>query len=208
MIATFSFKPQTWNLDRLEGISNKTLEAHFKLYEGYVKNTNLLREQIAEVAARGGLKGTDPKFAGLKRRLSYEFNGMRLHELYFDNLANDPSEIDDGGGLDSGIREVWESHEKWRDEFAAMGEMRGVGWVILAQDPWSGDLSNLWIEEHHIGHILGFRPVLVMDVWEHAWMLDFASSERSKYVSAFLANVDWERCEERLRSPALDVVTA
>lgn len=200
MIATFSFKPRSWNIAGLNGISDATLETHFGLYEGYVKNTNLLREQISEMLERGKVTGLDPRFAELQRRLGFELGGMRLHELYFDNLTTKQTELIDGGGLHSGMLRVWGSVGKWRSEFAAMGEMRGVGWVILAQDPWSGDFSNHWVELHQDGNVPGFIPILVMDVWEHAWIKDYAPKARASYVEAFLSNVDWHLCEERMRA--------
>ena len=204
MIATFTFKPRTWDLSGLQGISDRTLEMHFKLYEGYVNNTNLLREQVSEITERGKPTGLDPKFAELQRRLGFEYNGMRLHELYFDNLTTKPIELAAGGGLDASIERGFGGLSQWRAEFGAIGEMRGVGWVLLAQDPLSGDLSNHWIEEHHIGNIAGYTPIVVMDVWEHAWILDYKPSQRESYVEAFLSNVDWAICEERLRAASLN----
>jgi len=200
MIATFTYKPRTWNLSGLNGISDQTLETHFGLYEGYVKNTNLLREEIAGIVERGKPTGLDPRFAELQRRLGFEFNGMRLHELYFDNLTTKQTEISEGGGLHSNMQHGWGSYEQWHAEFAAMGEMRGVGWVILAQDPWSGSFSNHWVELHQDGNIAGFIPILVMDVWEHAWLKDYRPAQRSRYVESFLSNVDWFVCEERIRA--------
>lgn len=200
MIATFSFKPRTWNLSGLNGISDATLETHFGLYEGYVKNTNLLREQIAGIVERGKPTGLDPRFAELQRRLGFEWNGMRLHELYFDNLTTKQTEVTEGGGLHANMQHVWGSYEQWRAEFAAMGEMRGVGWVILAQDPWTGTFSNHWVELHQDGNVAGFIPILVMDVWEHAWIKDYRPAKRAGYVEAFLSNVDWFICEERIRA--------
>ncbi|MGH7684108.1 MAG: superoxide dismutase [Vulcanimicrobiaceae bacterium] len=173
---------------------------HFGLYEGYVKNTNLLREQLAETLERGKPTGIDPRFAELQRRLGFELGGMRLHELYFDNLTTKQTELVDGGGLHAGMQHVWGKVATWRSEFAAMGEMRGVGWVMLAQDPWSGDLSNHWVELHQDGNVPGFIPILVMDVWEHAWIKDYAPKARASYVEAFLSNVDWNLCEERMRA--------
>ena len=199
MIDPFVFKVRTWNLSGLVGISDKTLETHFGLYEGYVKNTNLLREQLASRTSNGKPRGLDPTFAELERRLGFEYNGMRLHELYFDNLTLKPAELSKGGGLDNSMERSWGSFEGWRDEFANMGQMRGVGWVVLAQDPWSGDLSNHWIELHQNGNVAGFSPILVMDVWEHAWIYDYKPADRAGYVESFLANVDWALCEQRLQ---------
>jgi superoxide dismutase, Fe-Mn family len=200
MIEIFTFKPRTWNLSGLRGISDHTLETHFGLYEGYVKNTNLLREEITEIRERGKPTGLDPKFSELERRLGFEYNGMRLHELYFDNLTTRPSGIVAGTGIDFGISHAFRSHEQWEAEFVAMSEMRGVGWVLLCQDPWSGDFSNHWVELHQNGNVAGYIPILVMDVWEHAWMFDYKAADRTKYAEAFLSNVDWYVCEERIRS--------
>ncbi len=200
MIDQFVFKVRTWNLSGLRGISDKTLETHFSLYEGYVKNTNLLREQIAAKSP----KGLDPTFAELERRLAFEYNGMRLHELYFDNLTTTPTEITKGAVLDDTMQLNWDGVEQWREEFAAMGEMRGVGWVMLGQDPQSGDLSNHWIDLHQNGNIAGFIPILVMDVWEHAWIYDYKPADRADYVESFLANVDWALCEMRMKSAHLE----
>ncbi|HTX03583.1 MAG TPA: Fe-Mn family superoxide dismutase [Candidatus Acidoferrales bacterium] len=199
MIDQFVFKARRWNLSGLTGISDKTLETHFGLYEGYVKNTNLLREQIATRGQNGKPKGLDPAFAELERRLGFEYNGMRLHELYFDNLTTKPAELAKGGGLDGSLQRTWGSFEAWRSEFTAIGQMRGVGWAMLAQDPWSGDLSNHWIELHQSGNVAGFSPILVMDVWEHAWIYDYKPADRSGYVESFMANVDWALCEVRLQ---------
>lgn len=196
---SFTFKPRRWDLADLHGISNRTLETHFKLYEGYVQNTNLLREQVAEISSRGKPTGLDPRFAELERRLAFEYNGMRLHEYYFDNLTTKPNELVKGGGLDESMMHTWGSFGEWRAEFVAMGEMRGVGWVVLAQDPWSGDLSNHWIDLHQNGNVAGFTPILVMDVWEHAWILDYKPAQRAAYVESFFQNVDWALCEVRLQ---------
>jgi len=195
-----SYTAKTWDLSGLRGISDKTLEMHFGLYEGYVKNANLLREQIAETRVDGATTGADPRFAELVRRLGFEYNGMRLHELYFDNLTKTPNETPSHGRLYDVIGEAFGSAETWRKQFAAIGDMRGVGWAILYQDPQTGELSNHWVTLHEVGNIAGFVPVLVMDVWEHAFMLDHKPADRAKYIEAFLEQVDWGQCEKRLSS--------
>jgi superoxide dismutase, Fe-Mn family len=196
-----TYSAKKWDLSGLRGISDKTLEMHFGLYEGYVKNTNLLREEIAHMRA-GKESGADPKFAELVRRLGFEYNGMRLHELYFDNLTAKPGEILKGGRLYESLGETFGDVETWRKEFTAVGGMRGVGWAILYQDPKTGELSNHWISLHQGGNVAGFNPILVMDVWEHAFMLDYKPSDRAKYVEAFLAHVNWDQCEGRTRNAA------
>jgi Fe-Mn family superoxide dismutase len=200
-VATLSlerFTPKKWNLSGLHGISDKTLETHFGLYEGYVKNTNLLNEQIAELTGQGRAAGADPHFAELRRRIGFEESGMRLHEYYFGNLAK--------GGGDQPARAVSDAvgasfgdFETWKKDFVATGGMRGVGWAIAYQDPSTGKMSNHWITLHQDGGPAGLRPILVMDVWEHAFMLDYKPAERAGYIEAFFANIDWNAVADRLR---------
>jgi superoxide dismutase, Fe-Mn family len=170
----------------LKGIPDALVEAHLKLYAGYVKNMNLLRERL------GALSPGSPEFSELHRRVGFEINGMRLHELYFENLS--PGGGPPGAAARDALSKHWGSTEAWRKEFAGIGSMRGVGWAILYQDPATGALSNHWIGLHEEGHPAGFRPILVMDVWEHA----FTGMERPAYVEAFLANAHWEEAERRL----------
>ncbi len=195
-----TYTAKKWDLSGLQGISDKTLETHFGLYEGYVKNTNLLREQIGEMRSAGSQSGADPKFAELVRRLGFEYNGMRLHEFYFDNLKKTAGELPSSGRLYEALGTAFGDLETWRKEFSAVGGMRGVGWAILYQDPVNGALSNHWITLHEDGNVAGFKPVLVMDVWEHAFLLDYKPSERAKYIEAFLAHVNWDECAKRLQA--------
>lgn len=202
------YKARTWNLSDLKGISNKTLEIHFKLYEGYVTNTNLLNEKIAELIKDGNLDPTKTAaFSELKRRFGFEYNGMVLHEYYFDNL------IKDGTGdpsKDSAFYKAAEksfgSYETWKADFINVGKMRGVGWAICYQDPLTGALSNHWINLHETGNVAGYKPILVMDVWEHAFILDYTPAERPKYIEAFFSNVNWETVNSRITTT--ETVTA
>lgn len=194
-----SYQPRTWPALRgLHGISDHTLEVHFGLYEGYVKNVNLLNEQRAEF----GIGGEQGKlaFAELTRRLGFEYNGMVLHEYYFDNLTASGNGRPTGGRLHDAVRESCGDLDKWLRDFAAVGEMRGVGWAIAYQDVSTGRIANFWISDHQDGNIAGYVPLLVMDVWEHAFMFDYKPSERSKYVEAFFTNVDWQRVTDRLQT--------
>ena len=201
MIATESYKAKQFNLSGLNGISDQTLEMHFKLYEGYVKETNNLNEKIAEFLKDGKVDQDEmPLYSELKRRLGFEFNGMVLHEYYFDNLKK-------GGGADparnSGFLKAAESsfgtYEVWKADFVGVGKMRGVGWAMCYEHPDSGRLSNHWISLHQIGEVAGFNPVLVMDVWEHAYLLDYKPADRPKYIEAFFSNIDWATVEGRLK---------
>jgi superoxide dismutase, Fe-Mn family len=196
-----SYTPKKWNLSGLQGISDQTLTVHFGLYEGYVKNTNLLNEQIAELIKNGQAAGANPHFAELSRRLGFEYNGMRLHEYYFDNLTSSGGGNPSGGGLVEAVSKSFGDFETWKKDFTAVGGMRGVGWAIAYQDPWTGRISNHWITLHEDGNVAGFEPILVMDVWEHAFLLDYKPAERGKYIEAFFANVDWGVADSRLVQP-------
>ena len=192
------YKPKTFNLSGLTGISDRTLEMHFKLYEGYVTNTNLLSEKINEILADGQVdKEEMPAYSELTRRLGFEYNGMVLHEHYFANMkqngGGDPS-----SGFRAAVERSFPSFDIWRTDFVSVGKMRGVGWAICYLDPANGRVSNHWIELHQNGNVAGFVPLLVMDVWEHAYLLDYKPADRPKYIEAFLANVDWAAVEERL----------
>ena len=193
-----TYKPKQWNLSGLKGISDKTLEIHFGLYEGYVKNTNLLNEQLDEMVRSGKEASANLPFAELSRRLGFEYNGMVLHEYYFDNLTASADGEPTTGRLYEAVGNSFGGFQAWKKDFAAVGGMRGVGWAIAYQDPHSGRITNHWIEEHQDGNVAGFRPIVVMDVWEHAFMFDYKASERSKYIEAFFSNVDWKASESRL----------
>jgi Fe-Mn family superoxide dismutase len=181
-------------LKGMPGFSDKLLDMHFALYQGYVKNTNLLADQLAKMAAAG--QADTPAFAELQRRFGWEWNGMRLHELYFGNLGGkEPLKKD--GELMRKLSDSFGSYEAWEANFKAVGAMRGIGWVILYEDPQSGRLFNVWINEHDVGHLAAGAPLLVMDVFEHAYMPDYGL-KRADYIQAFMKNVNWAVVESRL----------
>ncbi|MGH6861498.1 MAG: superoxide dismutase [Phyllobacterium sp.] len=194
------YQVKEFNLSRLNGISDRTLEMHFKLYEGYVKETNRLTEAIAEILKDGRVDQEEmPAYSELKRRLGFEYNGMVLHEYYFGNLKKDGREdpARDSAFLQA-VESSFGSFELWKADFTSVGKMRGVGWAISYLDPLHGQLSNHWVTLHEVGNVAGFIPVLVMDVWEHAFLLDYKPAERPKYIEAFFSNLNWPTVEERL----------
>jgi superoxide dismutase, Fe-Mn family len=205
MISTGSYKAKQFNLNGLNGISDETLEMHFKLYEGYVKETNNLTEKISEFLADGKVDQEEmPAYSELTRRLGFEYNGMVLHEYYFANMKQ-------GGNTDPGnnsnfyklAEQSFGSYATWKTDFMSVGKMRGVGWAICYQNPANGRVSNHWISLHETGNVAGFEPVLVMDVWEHAYLLDYKPSDRPKYIEAFFSNIDWNAVETRLKNNAV-----
>ena len=183
----------------LDGISDAQIAEHLQLYAGYVKQVNTLNAELAELRGTGQASGTNPQFAEQTRRLGFEYNGMILHEYYFENLrrGGEPKPPA-GSGLAQALGQAYGGVAQWAKDFQAIGEMRGVGWVVLFQDPVTDQVSNLWITLHEEGVPAGFKPLLVMDVWEHAFMRDYTVTERKKYVEAFFRNIDWALVERRL----------
>jgi Fe-Mn family superoxide dismutase len=138
-----------------------------------------------------------PEYAELKRRLGWEFNGMRLHEYYFENLGGKVA-LDPAGKLAKKLAESFGSYEAWEKDFRATGAMRGIGWVVLYQDPASGRLINFWVNEHDVSHPAGCNPLLIMDVFEHAFMIDYGL-KRADYIDAFFKNINWPAIESRIK---------
>ena len=198
MFQPVTYKPRQFNLSGLKGISDKTLEMHFKLYEGYVSNVNKLNERIAEILSDGNVDQEEfPAYSELTRRLGFEYNGMVLHEFYFQNLKRGGTGTP-GRAFVNAAEASFGTYETWMADFVGVGKMRGVGWAICYQDPATGVLSNHWITLHEIGNVSGYLPILVMDVWEHAFILDYAPADRPKYIDAFFSNVDWDAVQTRL----------
>jgi len=182
------------NLIGLPGFSEKILKDHFGLYQGYVNNFNKLDETL--MAMEKERKFNVPEFAELNRRLGWEFNGMRLHELYFENLSKESIEIDKNSELYGKISKEWESFEAFEKDFRAMAAMRGIGWVILYYDKQADRLFNVWINEHDVGHFSGCTPLLAIDVFEHAYLIDYGT-KRADYIDAFMKVIDWKVVEKR-----------
>lgn len=176
----------------LEGFSDTLLKNHFTLYEGYVANTNKVSDSLTDATKQG-----TPEYAELKRRFGWEFNGMRLHEYYFGNMAKGAAVLDGSSVLAKKLVEQFGSVEAFEKDFRATGAMRGIGWVILAYDKDTDRLFNTWINEHDAGHLAGAVPLLVMDVFEHSFMIDYGL-KRADYIAAFWKAIDWKVVEKRL----------
>jgi Fe-Mn family superoxide dismutase len=179
----------------MEGFSDTLLNNHFTLYKGYVTNTGKVMDILAAMLKEG--KAGTPEYAELKRRFGWEFNGMRLHEYYFDNLGGKVA-LDKAGKLGKRLVENFGSYEDWEKDFKATGAMRGIGWTILYHDTVGGKLFNQWINEHDIGHPAGCTPMLVLDVFEHAFLTDYGL-KRADYIEAFFKNINWAIVEARMK---------
>ena len=180
----------------MQGFSDDLLKNHFTLYQGYVANTNKVLDLLT-AKLQNNQEGT-PEFAELKRRLGWEFNGMRLHELYFDNLGGN-GDATQAPKLVQKVLAQFGSVDACVKDFMATAAMRGIGWVICYEDTQSGLILNQWINEHDVGHPAGCNPLLVLDVFEHAFMLDYGL-KRADYINGFFSNLKWEAVEKRLQS--------
>ena len=178
----------------MDGFSETLLKNHFTLYQGYVANTNKLSDLLGGMLAEG--KTATPEYAELKRRFGWEWNGMRLHEFYFENLGGKGA-LDPASKFGKAVAAEFGGVEKWESDFRAAGALRGIGWVVLYQDKAGGRLFNQWVNEHDVGNPAGAVPLLVMDVFEHAFMVDYGL-KRADYIAAFFRNVSWKAAGARL----------
>jgi Fe-Mn family superoxide dismutase len=192
------FTEKTFTIPELIGISPKTIEEHLKLYSGYTKSANLILEKI------DSLRTSDEEIAKntyliseLQRRFSFEFDGMRNHEYYFEQFEGGANSKNDQSELVAKIKETWGSYEAWLLRFKEIAMTRGVGWAVLYFDKKTNTLNHAWVEEQHLGHLTGASVILALDMWEHSYMLDYVPSEKKKYVEAFFENLNFSVAEER-----------
>ncbi len=183
------------NFDHLlgiKGLSDQLMKNHFTLYQGYVTNTNKLADAISAMVKAGNV--TAPEFAELKRRFGWEFNGMRLHELFFRCLTKDAKPLGEGA-LKKALTREFGSVENWEKEMKAICTMRGIGWGVVYYDISTGRIFNCWINEHDVGHLSTCAPILVIDVFEHAFMIDYGL-KRADYVEAVFKDINWAEAEK------------
>lgn len=191
------YSEKTFNIPALKGLSPKQMEEHLKLYAGYVKHVNLITEKIEELE-----KDSEKNayiISELKRRFSFEFDGMRLHEYYFHSVEEGGKELDKDSSLYKTLSEQYNSFDNFISECVKISGTRGIGWTILYFDKEAGQFIMRWIDEHQIGHLAGLRIILVVDVWEHAFMVDYLPSEKKKYIESYLSNINWEIVEKNFR---------
>lgn len=193
-----TYEPKSFDhLIGLAGFSDDMLRNHFTLYQGYVTNTNKLLDLASELVKAD--KVATPEFAEISRRLGWEWNGMRLHELYFDNLTKSPAALSNESSLAQKINKSFCSFDVWAKEFKGIAALRGIGWAVLYYDRINDRMINVWINEHNANHLAGCAPVLVLDVFEHAFMLDYGI-KRADYIAAFFKAINWVTAGERLSS--------
>jgi Fe-Mn family superoxide dismutase len=191
-----TYTPRTFALGTLEGLSEEQVKVHLGLYEGYVKHVNVLREQIAELSA---LDKEKYAFAIMetRRRLGFEFNGMRMHEYYFEQLESGPSPISSDGALAQAVTEKYGSVDEFMAHFKSVAMSRGIGWSVLYADPIANTVHTAWVADHELGQLGGLPIILALDMWEHAFMVDYRPGTKKDYVEAFMKNVNWGVVENR-----------
>ena len=191
------FEELKFNIPELKGISAKNIEEHIKLYAGYVKSSNLIVEKIGEYAKEPEKNAY--VMGELQRRFGFEFNGMRNHEYYFKSLEGKATPLPSNSELKKAIETQAPSFEAWLGGFKALAMTRGVGWAILYYDKQTEQLIHTWVDEQHLGQLNGLDWILGIDMWEHAYIYDYPTSEKKKYVEAFFENLNWEVVEENFK---------
>ncbi len=191
------FTHKIFEFGKLIGISENSIEEHLKLYKGYVNNSNLVLNKIKEYE-------TNPienayVLSELHRRFSFEFGGMRNHEIYFSSLLGGAKSLDDESSLKKVILHSELSFDIWLENFKALAMTRGVGWAMLYYDKSENKLLTQWVDEQHIGSLIGLSPILALDMWEHSYYLDYVPADKKKYIEAFFANLNWEVIEENFK---------
>lgn len=193
----FTFTEQKFNIPSLKGISQKSVEEHLKLYAGYVKHANLILEKIPEYRGYAKEDAFAPYAVGeIQRRFSFEFNGMRNHEVYFRSFEGGPKALSQESGLAKVLGERFGSFDAWLAEFKTIALTRGIGWAMLYFDPVSKQLLNAWVDEQHLGQLNGGKTILALDMWEHAYVADYQPSGKKQYVEDFFANLNWKQIEQ------------
>ena len=188
-----TFTPKKFNIPTLKGISSKTIDEHMKLYAGYVKNTNSVLEGI-ETMKKDSEKNAYA-LGEYMRRFSFEYNGMRNHEIYFSSLEGGPAILGASSPLKKAIEEEWISYEGFLVAFKALALTRGIGWAMLWYDRAENRLLMSWMDEQHLGQLSGCTPVLALDMWEHSYVADYQPSGKKQYIEDFFTNLNWKVIE-------------
>jgi len=198
-----TYTAKQFNLGELKGISEKQIKVHLALYEGYVKTINLLMETLKSYAAYGekASEGDKLAIAELRRRFAFEFDGMRMHEYYFEQFEGEKSGSPDSA-LAKAAAEKYGSGENFLKHIKEVAGTRGIGWVVVYYDKAANTLHTTFVADHELGQLAGLPVILALDLWEHAYMVDYVPADKKTYVEAFLDNVNWSLVEKRFTDAA------
>jgi len=191
------FEEIKFNIGELKGISAKNIEEHLKLYAGYVKNANAVVEKISELS-RDSEKNIY-LMGELFRRFSFEYNGMRNHEVYFSSLSLGAKPLSEKSELKKALIKTCMSVEIFISGFKNIAMTRGIGWAVLWYDKKDKRLLASWVDEQHLGQLNGCEMLMALDMWEHAYVYDYPTSEKKKYIEAYFENINWEVIEENFK---------
>jgi len=196
-----TYPTRTFDLPDLTGLSKEQITAHLALYEGYVKHTNLIMEKIAKLKDEDAA-GNPYLINELRRRLGFEFDGMRMHEYYFEQLEGGAAPAQSSSSLTTLATEKYGSFEGLVQHVKEVAGTRGIGWTVLYFDPQGNTLHTAWVSDHELGQLSGLPILFAIDMWEHAYMVDYLPKEKMHYVDAFLANLNWSVVEKRMQEAA------
>jgi Fe-Mn family superoxide dismutase len=191
------YEAKQFDFSGVEGLSQRTLETHRSLYEGYVKETNALLPLVKGGLGAGESTVDRLNYDGLVRRFAFEHNGMVLHELFFDVLRGKNSSPRSKGAFADAVAHHFGSYEAWEADIQNLAKTRGVGWILTVKCGAHDSVNNMWVEEHHLGVLAESRILLAIDLWEHAYLLDFKPTERPQYLKALFDNIDWDAVDAR-----------
>lgn len=191
-----TYTPRTFSLPQLKGLSKKQIEVHLALYEGYVKHVNLLLEKIQKLREEDA-EGNAFVINELRRRMGFEFDGMRMHEYYFEQLEGGAAAPSEESPLKNLASERYGSFDSFVSHIKEVAGTRGIGWVVVYHDPSARILHTAFVNDHELGQLAGLPIILALDLWEHAFMVDYVPAEKKTYVEAFLENLNWEVVEKR-----------
>jgi Fe-Mn family superoxide dismutase len=194
-VTGMTYSPRTFNLPALEGISEKQVKVHLALYEGYVKHTNLIMEKLE--AVRSGALELDPYLvAELRRRFAFEFDGMRMHEYYFEQLEAGATAPNSDSALASAAALKY-GEDGLVAHIKEVAGTRGIGWVVVYADPAVKTVHTTFVADHEVGQLAGLPIILALDLWEHAYMVDYVPADKKSYIDAFFTNLNWSIVEKR-----------
>ncbi len=191
----FSVKDLPFAKDALDGISAKTLETHHdKLYPGYVNKRNEIDAALPN-ADRSKANGSYSEYRSLKLEETFNADGQILHELYFSHLGpNQGQQTRPTGALAEALDRDFGSFEQFVEDLSACG-MAARGWATVALDPTDGKVHTFLCDVHNQGGVWGTIPIMTLDVYEHAYFIDYGSA-RPDYIKAFFKNVNWDKVSE------------
>lgn len=187
------FTEQQFTIPPLIGMSAKSIEEHIKLYSGYVKNANAIVERMATIDSEKDLYVLGELF----RRFSFEYNGMRNHEVYFSSFEGGATPLNPESALGKTLIGLFGNYETFVREFTSLAVTRGIGWAVLWYDRKEKKVLASWVDEQHLGQLNGCEMIIGLDMWEHSYVADYHPSGKKQYVEDFFKNLNWSVVEKR-----------